>query len=58
VIDKHNVSVAARCDSGFNFLEMFKLAGGMPTRVSLPHKQLPQILTALGVSNADQRTII
>ncbi|HEX2733780.1 MAG TPA: hypothetical protein VHM70_19355 [Polyangiaceae bacterium] len=54
VIDVHNVSVAARFDSGFNFLELFGLTGGMPTRVSLPHKHLPQILTALGVSHADQ----
>ncbi len=58
VIDEHNVSVAARFDSGFNFLELFGLAGGMPTRVSMPHKQLPHILTALGVSAADQRTIV
>jgi hypothetical protein len=54
VISEHNVSIAARFDSGYNFLEMFGLAGGMPTRVSLPHKQLPHVLTALGVSRADQ----
>jgi hypothetical protein len=52
------VSVAARFDSGYNFLELFGLAGGMPTRVSLSHKQLPQILTALGVSKADQAQVL
>jgi hypothetical protein len=57
VIDTNNVSVAARFDSGYNFLELFGLAGGMPTRVSLPHRQLPQILTALGVSKTDQAQV-
>lgn len=57
VIDQHNVSVAARFDSGLNFLELFGLAGGMPTRVSLPHRQLPHVLTRLGVSPSDQQTI-
>lgn len=54
VIDQHNVTVAARFDSGYNFLEMLGLAGGMPTRVSLSHKQLGHLLGALGVSRADQ----
>lgn len=57
VIDVHNVSVAARFDSGYNFLELFGLAGGMPTRVSLPHRQLARILDALGVSHADKATV-
>lgn len=58
VIDAHNVSVAARFDSGFNFLELFGLAGGMPTRVSLPHKQLPRVLSALGISKSEQQSIV
>lgn len=48
IVDKDNVSVAARFDSGLNFLTLFGLAGGMPTRVSLPRRQLPEILAALG----------
>ena len=36
VVDRDSVSVAARFDSGLNFVERFGLAGGMPTRVSLP----------------------
>lgn len=58
VIDEHNISVAARFDSGLNFLEMFGLQGGMPTRVSVPHKQLRRVLTALGVDPADQAAFI
>lgn len=50
VVDRDNVSVAARFDSGMNFLTLFGLAGGMPTRVSLPKKELARVLAALGVA--------
>ena len=49
VVDRDTVNVAARFDSGINFLELFDLPGGMPTRVSLPRKQLRAVLSALGV---------
>ncbi len=49
VLDRDNVTVAARFDSGLNFLELFKLSGGMPTRVSLPRKRENEVLQALGV---------
>lgn len=58
VIDQHNVSVAAQFDSGFNFLEMFGMSGGMPTRVSVPHKQLKRVLSKLGLSPADQQLFL
>lgn len=48
VIDRDTVSVAARFDSGLNFLQLFEVSGGMPTRISLPKSRLPGILTALG----------
>jgi hypothetical protein len=49
VLDKNNVSVAARFDSGINFIELLGLEGGMPTRVSLPRKRLGDVLTRLNV---------
>lgn len=49
VIDADNVSVAARFDSGYNFVELFGLGGGMPTRVSLPRARTADILRALGI---------
>jgi len=49
VVDGDTVSVAAKFDSGFNFLELFGLPGGMPTRVSVPRSTLLDVLTALGV---------
>lgn len=50
VIDADNVSVAARFDSGFNFVELFGLGGGMPTRVSVPRGRAVQVLRVLGVA--------
>jgi hypothetical protein len=49
VIDQNTVNIAARFDSGLNFLELFGLAGGMPTRVSLPRSRLPSVCQALGI---------
>jgi hypothetical protein len=49
VLDKNNVSVAARFDSGLNFVELLGLEGGMPTRVSLPRKRLGDVLSRLHV---------
>jgi hypothetical protein len=50
IVERDTVSVAARFDSGLNFLKLLGLAGGMPTRVSVPRSHLPQVLAALGVS--------
>ncbi|HMA96887.1 MAG TPA: hypothetical protein VKP30_29585, partial [Polyangiaceae bacterium] len=52
VIDRDTVSVAARFDSGLNFLQLFEVSGGMPTRISLPKSRLPGILEALGCPNS------
>jgi hypothetical protein len=53
VLDAESISVAAAFDSGLNFLTLFGLTGGMPTRVSLPRAKLPQVLHALGVKSED-----
>lgn len=49
VVDQQNVAIAAPFDSGIDFLGLLGLAGGMPTRVSLPRKQLHDVLDRLGV---------
>lgn len=49
VLDKDNVSVAARFDSGLNFVQLLNLGGGMPTRISVPRSRLHEVLTALKV---------
>jgi hypothetical protein len=53
VIDRDTVTIAARFDSGLNFLELLGLSGGMPTRVSIPRTRLHEALGALGVSVVD-----
>jgi hypothetical protein len=53
VVDRDNVSVAARFDSGLDFIKLLGLTGGMPTRVSVPRKQLSAVLSALGVAPND-----
>ncbi len=50
VVDRDNVSVAARFDSGLNFVTMLNLGGGMPTRISVQRTRLREVLTALGVA--------
>ncbi len=52
VVDRDNVSIAARFDSGLNFVNLLKLGGGMPTRVSVPRTRLAEVLRALGVDPA------
>jgi hypothetical protein len=49
VHDETTVTCAARFDSGVNLLSTFGLEGGMPTRVSLPKKDLASVLERLGV---------
>jgi len=50
VIDRDTITVAARFDSGLDFLKLLGLSGGMPTRVSVPKTRLGDLLRALGVS--------
>jgi len=47
VVDEANVTIAAPFDSGLNFVELFELGGGMPTRVNIPVKRLPEALALL-----------
>ncbi|MFT3771697.1 MAG: hypothetical protein QM820_40310 [Minicystis sp.] len=50
VIDGESVTFAASFDSGLNFLSLFNISGGMPTRVSIQRSKLKPALAALGVS--------
>lgn len=49
VLDESGVTLAAPFDSGVNFLAMFGLSGGMPTRVSLPRSRLPDVYEKLSI---------
>jgi len=50
LIDRDNLSIAARFDSGLDFLALLGLSGGMPTLVSVPRKRLHEVLEKLGVA--------
>jgi len=52
VVDRNNLHVAARFDSGMNFLTLFGLPGGMPTRVAVPRTHAREALRKLGVDPA------
>jgi hypothetical protein len=52
VLDGDTLSLAAAFDSGLNFLTLLGLSGGMPTRVSVPRKRLPDVLAALGIKGS------
>jgi hypothetical protein len=51
--DTDNLTLAARFDSGVNFLALLGLSGGMPTLVSVQRARLSEILRTLGVSEGD-----
>ena len=50
VVDGDTATFAARFDSGLNFLKLFGISGGMPTRVSIQRAKQEAALTALGVT--------
>ena len=51
VVDADTVTFAAPFDSGIDFLSMFGLSSGMPTRVSIRRSDLPRALAALGADD-------
>ncbi len=50
LLDQDTLSLAAGFDSGFNFLHLLGLSGGMPTLVSVDRTRLREALSALGLA--------
>ncbi|MCA9655054.1 MAG: hypothetical protein H6712_02560 [Myxococcales bacterium] len=44
VLEAGNATIAAPFESGLNFVDLLDLGGGMPTRVNIPRKRLPEAL--------------
>ncbi|MCX5748329.1 MAG: hypothetical protein NT062_38240, partial [Proteobacteria bacterium] len=44
VRDSGTLTIAAAFDSGWNFVELFALGGGMPTRISIPETNLDNVI--------------
>ena len=57
VVDADNVSVAARFDSGKNFVELLGSGAACPRASRCRARSLPRVLKALGVSPADVRLL-
>jgi hypothetical protein len=47
VHDSGSLSIAADFESGLDFVKLFELGGGMPTRVSIPESRLQEVLEKL-----------
>jgi hypothetical protein len=52
VRDSGSLSIAANFDSGLDFVKLFGLGGGMPTRVSLPDSRRDEVLAKLAETTA------
>jgi hypothetical protein len=52
VRDAGSLSIAADFESGFNFVKLFNLGGGMPTRVSVPESRRDEVLAKLAETTA------
>lgn len=52
VRDSGSLSIAADFDSGLDFVRLFELGGGMPTRVSLPEARLDEAMRKLQEATA------
>jgi hypothetical protein len=52
VRDSGMVSIAAAFDSGWDFVELFKLGGGMPTRVSIPEADVDELVARINAAPA------
>src|SRR5262245_51061196 len=47
VRDSGMLTIAAPFDSGWDFVELFKIGGGMPTRVTIPERKLDDVIARI-----------
>jgi hypothetical protein len=47
VLDAANATIAASFESGLDFVELLEIGGGMPTRVNIPRKRVPQAMAVI-----------
>jgi hypothetical protein len=55
VRDAGSLSIAADFESGLDFVKLFELGGGMPTRVSIPESRLDEVMPKLAEATAHLR---
>jgi len=54
VVDAGNATIAAPFESGLDFVDLLELGGGMPTRVNIPKKRVPDALHKIRKVLADR----
>ena len=54
VVDAGNATIAAPFESGLDFVALLDLGGGMPTRVNIPKKRLPDAMAAIRAALAER----
>lgn len=54
VLDAGNATIAAPFASGLNFVDLLEIGGGMPTRVNIPKKRVPDALAKIRQVLADR----
>jgi hypothetical protein len=52
VHDAGSLTIAADFESGFDFVRLFNLGGGMPTRVTVPEARIKEVMTKLTAETA------
>jgi hypothetical protein len=52
VRDSGSLAIAADFESGLDFVKMFELGGGMPTRVTIPEARRPEVMSKLAAAVA------
>ncbi len=55
VRDSGMITIAAAFDSGWNFVDLLGLEGGMPTRVSVPESRADEAIAAINAAPMPQR---
>jgi hypothetical protein len=55
VHDSGALAIAADFESGFDFVRLFQLGGGMPTRVSIPEGRYNEVMSKLAAETARRR---
>jgi len=56
VRDAGSLTIAADFESGFDFVRMFNLGGGMPTRVTVPEARMNEVMSKLAAETARRAT--
>jgi hypothetical protein len=55
VRDAGSLTIAADFESGYDFVRLFQLGGGMPTRVTVPEARHVEVMTKLAAETARRR---